>query len=575
MTTQSPLSQIKKLANNLKYSAEGLATEVSAVGRGLIPVLRSDIVAKGGGVRGKLTLLEGIARYGFSTARQMRYAAFHAPDQLAFIDDMGQRTYGEMLDDVQALARALQRRGVGKGSRVGVMCRNSRAIIYALGAKGFVGAKIFLLNIGSSPEQLANSLAEHDLDLLIIDEEFAERLPEDLGGCEIIIGHAEDLSSPQVRDASWPTFQQVIDSAPGEQEEKLPLFPKRDRIIIMSSGTSGTPKGVSIQDPLIPTPLVTLVTKVPWRKHMMVQMSASMFHAWGWGNINLIIAHRATVVLRRVFDPKQAMEDLVNYQVEGIISSPIFLKEQLRVAVEGDYDVSNVKMIFSSGHAISPELIDGIHEKFGPILANYYGSTEASSCVIATGEDLAKDPAVSGRPVAGVRIKILDEDGKELPPGQVGRIFCRGRLTMKEYTNDRDKMVIEKGLLEIGDKGYLTEDGRLYVLGRNDDMIIVGGENVYPKSVSEALEPMPGIRDLFVKGVEDEETFARLAVWIVREDDETGRSLTKKGVQDWVRDKLAEHSVPRDVVFVDELPYNPTGKVMPRQLPDSRIHGEP
>src|SRR5699024_7588664 len=120
------------------------------------------------------------------------------------------------------------------------------------------------------------------------------------------------------------------------------------------------------------------------------------------------------VVLRRVFDPKQAMEDLVNYQVEGIISSPIFLKEQLRVAVEGDYDVSNVKMIFSSGHAISPELIDGIHEKFGPILANYYGSTEASSCVIATGEDLAKDPAVSGRPVAGVRIKILDEDGKEL-----------------------------------------------------------------------------------------------------------------------------------------------------------------
>lgn len=575
MTTQSPLSQIKKLANNLKYSAEGLATEVSAVGRGLIPVLRSDIVAKGGGVRGQLAFLEGIARYGFSTARQMRYAAFHAPDQLAFIDDMGQRTYREMLDDVQALARSLQSRGVGKGDRVGVMCRNSRAIIYAIGAKGFVGTKIFLLNIGSSPEQLAKSMVEHDLDLLYIDEEFAERLPEDLGDCEIIIGHAEGLGNPKVRDASWPTFQQLIDTAPSAEAEKLPLFPKRDHIIIMSSGTSGTPKGVAIREPLIPTPLRALVTRVPWRAKMMVQMSASMFHSWGWANINLIIAHRATVVLRRVFDPQQAMEDLVNYQVEGIITSPIFLKEQLRVAEEGDYDVSRVKMIISSGHAMTPDFIRAVQAMFGPVLANFYGSTEASSCVMTTPEELAEDPKLAGRAVTGVRIKILDEDGNELPPGQVGRIFCRGAMTMKQYTNARDKMVIEKGLLEIGDKGYLTEDGRLYVLGRNDDMIIVGGENVYPKSVTEVLEPMPGIRDLFVKGVEDKDTFARLAVWIVREDDETGRRLTKKAVQDWVLEKLAEHSVPRDVVFVDELPYNPTGKVMPRQLPDSRIHGEP
>lgn len=575
MTTLSPLGQIKKLARNLQYSAEGVATDVATVGRGLIPVLRSDIVAKGGGIRGKFALVEGIARYGFSTARQMRYAAFHDPEQRAIIDDIGERTYRELLTDTEALARALQRRGLGKGSRIGVMCRNSRAIIYALGAKGFIGARIYLLNIGSSAEQLANSLVEHELDLLVIDEEFAERLPEDLGGCGVIIGHAEDLDNPQVRDSSWPTFQQVIDSAPSSEEEKLPLFPKRDRIVIMSSGTSGTPKGVSMQDPVIPTPLITLVTEVPWRRNMMTQMSASMFHAWGWGNINLIIAHRATVILRRHFDPQQAMEDLVNYQAEGIISSPIFLKEQLRVAEEGNYDVSSVKMIFSSGHAIGPDLVRGIQEKFGPVLTNYYGSTEASSCVIGTSEDLAADPTVSGRPVAGVRIKILDNDGRELGPNQVGRIFCRGRMTMKEYTNPRDKMVIERGLLEIGDKGYFTEDGRLYVVGRNDDMIIVGGENVYPKSVTEALEPMPGIRDLFVKGVEDEETFARLAVWIVREDDETGQKLSKKDVQEWVLDKLAEHSVPRDVVFVDKLPYNPTGKVMPRELPDSRIHGEP
>ena len=567
--------KLNSLLDSAKLKAESAINEVTAIGKSIRPVLNSDLLAKGGGLKAKLALVEDIARYGFSTARQMLYAAMHDPDQLAIIDDMGERTYREVLDDTLALARALQRRGLGQEDHIGVMCRNGRAIIYALGAKGFIGAQVFLLNIASSPEQLAKSIAEHDLDMVLVDEEFAERLPADMGGCQVIIGYAEDLHDPQVREASWPTFQQLIDTAPSKEEEKLPLFPKRPPNIIMSSGTSGTPKGVAIQEPIIPTPIPALITRVPWRANMMTQMSASMFHSWGWGLINIIIAHRATVVVRRVFDPKQAMEDLEKYKVEGIITSPIFMKEQLRAALEGDYDVSSVRMIMSSGHAMTPDLIRSIQEKFGPVLANVYGSTEASASVMCTPEELAEDPHVAGRPITGVRVKILDDDDNEVPPNTIGRIFSRGSMTMKKYTNPRDQMVVRHGLLEIGDKGYVTEDGMLYVVGRNDDMIIVGGENVYPKSVTEVLEPMPGIRDLFVKGVEDEDTFARLAVWIAREDDAAGRKLTKNALQDWVLERLGEHSVPRDVVFVDALPYNPTGKVMPRELPDSRIHGEP
>lgn len=188
---------------------------------------------------------------------------------------------------------------------------------------------------------------------------------------------------------------------------------------------------------------------------------------------------------------------------------------------------------------------------------------------IAKREELVENPALAGRPVRGVRVKILDDDGNVLPPNTPGRIYARGTMTMRRYAHTRDEMKIKHGLLEIGDRGYLDEDGRLFVLGRADDMIIVGGENVYPRSVEEVLAPMPGVRDLYAKGVDDEESFKRMAVWIVREDNSEGEALTKESVQEWVRDNLAEHSVPREVTFLDELPRNPTGKVMPAKLPNS------
>lgn len=323
------------------------------------------------------------------------------------------------------------------------------------------------------------------------------------------------------------------------------------------------------REPPIPTPLADLVTWIPWRAEMMIQQTASMFHSWGWANLNLIFAHRATVVFRRDFDPVQAMEDVERYKVNGIITSPIFIKEQLKVAQNGDYDASSIEFIVSSGNAMHEDLLRGLHKQFGPVVCNFYGSTENSVVAIAKREELVENPALAGRPVRGVRVKILDDDGNVLPPNTPGRIYARGTMTMRRYAHTRDQMKIKHGLLEIGDRGYLDEEGRLFVLGRADDMIIVGGENVYPRSVEEVLAPMPGIRDLYAKGVDDEESFKRMAVWIVREDNPEGEALTKESVQEWVRDNLAEHSVPREVTFLDELPRNPTGKVMPAKLPNS------
>ena len=555
--------------HNLKYFGEAAWAETHAIATGLGTALRSGVVVRGGGVKGKAKLVESIARYGFTAARQAWYAAEAAPERTAIIDDIGERTYAEVRTEALAFARALQRMGLGPGKNIAVMARNSRVVVYALVAKGFIGADICLFNPASSSVQLQKSMEELNVHTIIVDEEFADRLPADYSRAKVIIGYAEDLQNPQAPNPEWETFQQVIDGAPSEAEEKLPTIPKRGFITIMSSGTSGTPKAVVHREPPIPTPLADLVTWIPWRAEMMIQQTASMFHSWGWANLNLIFAHCATVVFRRVFDPVQAMEDVERYGVNGIITSPIFIKEQLKVAQNGNYDASSLEFIVSSGNAMHEDLLRGLHKQFGPVVCNFYGSTENSVVAIAKKEELAENPSLAGRPVRGVRVKILDDEGNVLPPNTPGRIYARGTMTLRRYAHTRDQMKIKHGLLEIGDRGYLDEEGRLFVLGRADDMIIVGGENVYPRSVEEVLAPMPGVKDLFAKGVDDEESFKRMAVWIVRDDNPEGEELTKESVQEWVRDNLAEHSVPREVTFLDELPRNPTGKVMPAMLPNT------
>lgn len=561
------ISSVLNRAKKAVYTAEGLALDVATVSTGIWGVLRSGMVVQGTGLWGKIVLGGGIAKYGFTCGRQVWYAAYAEPNRTAIIDDMGEITYRGLRDDAQALARVFQSKGIGKKGRVGVMARNSRVIPMVLAAKAYSGASIYLLNVASSPSQLQELIREHHLDAVFVDEEFGQHLPAEWNECEVFIAHAEDLQNPQGANPQWKSFQQLIDTAPSKKEEKLPFRPHQGSIVIMSSGTSGTPKGVRHREPQVPIPLISIIPRIGWKANLTVQQTASLFHSWGWANVNILIAHRCTVIFRRKFDPVQAMEDLQNYECQAIITSPIFIKEQLKVAQEGNYEVQPLEFIVSSGNVMHEDLVTGLVEEFGPVVRNFYGSTENSVATIADANDMVNNPATVGKPVAGVRLRILDENGKSLGPNQPGRIYCRGIMSMRNYTNDRDEMVEQRGLLEVGDRGYLDEEGRLYVLGRADDMIIVGGENVYPRSVEEVLFSMPGIRDLYAKGVDDDDTFQRIKLWVVRDDSPEGEALTEESIQQWVRENLLEPAVPRDVVFMVRLPRNPTGKVMPRELP--------
>ena len=515
-------------------------------------VTRAGFVSAEGGPRAALALAPNLARYWFTTAREVEQGAAAAPERIALIDDTGVLTYRQLRDDSRSLAKwllALQdERGLDE-LRIGVMARNGRGIILPLAAKGYAGAHIFLLNIGSSPEQLAGIFAENDINVLFIDDEFADRLPANTDGITVIRAHedgGEGLSIGQVvrRDV----------------DRQLPRWPKHGNLVLMSSGTTGIPKGIVRPEPRMPFVVAGYLEAIPWRAGDTVQLTASIFHTWGWSALQVALATRSTIVTRRIFDPEACFRDIQRYRCDGLISSPIFFKQMLDL--QESYDTSSLRYLASAGNAVSPALLRRTTERFGPILANIYGSTELALAAAASPEQMQADPTTVGKVPPGTVLKLYDDQGKEVRPGETGRIFLYNETALRGYTNPATEMVEIDGLVEMGDLGYLDDDGYLHVQSRNDDMIIVGGENVHPQSVVEVLEDMPGVGEVYAHGVDDEQMFKRIAVWVVRSAD-----ITADAVRDWVRAHLADHSIPRDVHFVDELPRNAVGKVVPRFLP--------
>ncbi|MHA2787914.1 AMP-binding protein [Corynebacterium sp. S7] len=550
MSTLSPLGKFA-------FNTQALAKFVPAV-------IRSGIVGSEGGPAAAATMPGTLARYWFTTAREIEQGAAQSPHRNALIDDDGVLSYAQMRDQSKRLAKwflEVKDHAGLKDLHIGVMARNGRGILLPMTAKGYAGATLYLLNVGSSPEQILGCIEENKINVLLVDDEFADRIPTDYPGLTVAYAHT---SEPHT---DYPSVQEIV-HAP-DNGYKLPVWPKHGNIVLMSSGTTGIPKGILRPEPKLPLVLAGLLEKLPWRAGMTVQMSASMFHTWGWSATNIAFGARNTVVTQRHYDPRKVFEQIVNYKCDALISSPIFFKQMLELEDHDKYDTSSLKFIASAGHALTPEIVRTMNDRFGPILANIYGSTELTLAAAASAEEVAADPTVAGHISSGTVLKLYDDNDQEVPQGSVGRIFLNNSTSLVGYSNPNTQMVKIGDLVEMGDLGYFDKHGRLHVLGRVDDMIIVGGENVYPASVSDVLESMPGIADLYAGGVEDEETFARIAVWIVRSDDEAGRNLTADAVREWVRDNLANHSVPRDVNFVDELPRNAVGKVVPRFLPES------
>jgi fatty-acyl-CoA synthase len=222
----------------------------------------------------------------------------------------------------------------------------------------------------------------------------------------------------------------------------------------------------------------------------------------------------------------------------------------------------NLRIIFVSGSQLGAELAKRATERFGQVIYNLYGSTEIAYATIATPQDLEADASSVGKVVHGAVVKILDDDGHEVKQGESGRIFVGNSIQFEGYTGGGSKEEVG-GLMASGDVGHFDEHGRLFIDGRDDEMIVSGGENVFPAEVEELLTKHEAVAEAAAIGVDDEDFGQRLKAFVVKRD---GAELNEDEVKGYVKDNLARYKVPREVVFIDELPRNATGKVVKREL---------
>jgi fatty-acyl-CoA synthase len=377
----------------------------------------------------------------------------------------------------------------------------------------------------------------------------------------------EGVDPPHGRFRAWAdergedTLEALIADGSRKPPPKPGVAPK---IIILTSGTTGTPKGAPRAEPRSLSPIGGLLSKVPFHARESTECCAPLFHALGFAHAMLAVGFGSTLVVRRRFDPQETIDSLAEHHASAVIVVPVMLQRMLDLGEEAraGRDFSSLRIIFAGGSQLGAELCKRTLAAFGPVLYNLYGSTEVAYATIATPADLEAEPGTVGGVVRGTVVKILDPDGHELPTGTTGRIFVGNAVQFEGYTGGGTKEQIG-GLMSSGDVGHFDAAGRLFIDGRDDDMIVSGGENVFPAEIEELLAGHEAIEEAAAIGVPDEKFGQRLRAFVVLRP---GARLTEDQVKDYVRDNLARYKSPREVVFVDELPRNPTGKVLKREL---------
>ena len=541
------LAHLAKLLTRLPTEAQALLTIVNA---GMIGAERPDRL---------FATYKAMERYGAMGAA-ISVAAIRHGDRTALIDEIGSLTYREMDLRSNAVANALRARGAGPGTGVGLLCRNHRGIFDASFGAMKAGCRVLYLNTDFAAPQAKEVCAREGVSMVVYDEEFAD----------VMAG----VDAPQGRFIAWtdegrrdpgdaPTLESLI--ATGNRAEP-PAPAGAGTVVILTSGTTGTPKGATRSQPKSLSSAAAILSKIPFRAKDVTYVAAPVFHAWGLGVSTITLATGSTLVLRRRFDAEATLLALAEHKCTGLAVVPVLLQRILALGDDrvAQFDVSALRLIATSGSQLSAALGTRAQEVFGEVVYNLYGSTEVAWATIATPADIREAPGSAGKPPLATTVRILDEGGKPLPTGQTGRIFVGSGMEFGGYTGGGSKEVIA-GLMSTGDVGHFDENGRLWVDGRDDEMIVSGGENVFPREIEELLGSHESIVESAAIGVEDETFGQRLRVFVVVR---SGHTIEADDVKEYVKSNLARYKVPRDVVFVEQLPRNPSGKILKRELAD-------
>ena len=493
-------------------------------------------------------IARAMRRYGGLAALPPVSALRHG-DRTAIIDERGGVTYMQFDARTNALANALIARGLRAGDGVAILARNHRGLLEALFGCAKAGARCVLLNTDFAGPQIQEVARREGTRMLICDEEYLRLLPEFEPELGRVIAWADEPDTPDSLEALIAAGE----SAPPPPPESPA------GIVILTSGTTGQPKGAPREESRSFAAPGTLLDRIPFRARETTVVAAPLFHSLGLANGVIALSLGCTVVLRRRFDPEAALDDVARRRASALIVVPVMLRRMLDSGTERD--LSTLRIVLVAGSQLGADLARRGAEQFGPVIYNMYGSTEVAVASVATPEDLSIAPDCVGLPPHGTAVRIIDDQDRDTPVDVTGRIFVRSPLSFSGYTTGETKRTLPGGWMASGDLGHLDADGRLYIDGRDDEMIVSGGENVFPQEVEELLASHPAIVEAAVIGVDDEQFGQRLAAYVV-----VSGSLSESDVKAYVAERLARFKVPREVIFLDELPRNPTGKVVKRLL---------
>jgi acyl-CoA synthetase (AMP-forming)/AMP-acid ligase II len=513
---------------------------------GVIRPVRPDRLARG---------VRELVRWGASPSAGIATAAIGQPHENAVLDEAGSLTFSQLHLRSNALARGLGASGVREGDGIAIMCRNHRGFLEATLACSKLGAHGLYLNTAFAGPQLVEVVEREEPVALVYDQEFAGLLGEAGRDVWRFVAWTDD---EEVED---PTLDELIDS---NHDSDLDAPEESSRFVILTSGTTGAPKGAQRGQPDTLVPFAALLSKIPLRARERTMIAAPLFHSWGFAHFTLGLALDSTYVLRRRFDPEETLRATASSGATALVVVPLMMQRILELPAEviARYDLSALRVTAASGSALPGELAVEWMDTFGDNLYNLYGSTEVAWATIATPEDLRAAPGTAGRPPRGTVVRVVDHDGKDVAPGRTGRVFVGNEMTFEGYTGGGAKEELG-GLMSSGDVGHFDPAGRLFIDGRDDEMIVSGGENVFPREVEDLLAAHDAILEAAVIGVPDEDYGQRLKAFVVAHPD---RELSEDEVKDHVKVNLARFKVPREVEFLDSLPRNATGKVLKREL---------
>jgi long-chain acyl-CoA synthetase len=466
----------------------------------------------------------------------------------------------KMLDGASAhIAGLLATRGVEAGDRVGIMLPNVPYFPVCYYGALRAGAVVVPMNVLLKRREVAFYLKDSGAKLVFAWHEFgedAERGAEDAGAQCVRVEPGE--------------FERTV----GEAEPRTPLVETADEdtaVILYTSGTTGTPKGAELTHANLVKNCQVARSLFDLGAGTVVLGALPLFHSFGQTcGLNATISASGTLTLIPRFDPEKALEIIQRDHVDVFEGVPTMYGAILHLSDRERYDTSSLQFCASGGAAMPVELLRGFEDAFGCKVLEGYGLSETSPIASFNHPDQAQKPGSIGTPVDGVEMRVVDEDGNEVPQGDVGEIAIRGHNVMKGYWNRADATdeVMRDGWFHTGDMATVDEDGYFFIVDRKKDMIIRGGYNVYPREIEEVLYEHPAVREAAVLGVPHDQLGEEVAAAVALKDD---ADATADELQEYVKQQVAAYKYPRRIWFVEDLPKGPTGKILKREIepPDS------